>query len=101
MSKNVDIEMSEKKSEGNSRKLLWFRKGLRLHDNPALVAACSQTTELFPVYIINQAQQQPCGVNRWRFILESLKDLDNNLRKLGSRLIVLNGDPEVVLPELC
>jgi hypothetical protein len=26
----------------------WFRKGLRLHDNPALLAACSAATTVYP-----------------------------------------------------
>ena len=37
------------------------------------------------------------GVNRIQFLLESLSDLDSNLRKLGSRLLVLKGEPGEVL----
>ena len=32
--------------------------------------------------------------------MESLVDLDSSLTKLGSRLFVVRGKPEVVLPEL-
>ena len=41
------------------------------------------------------------GVNRVRFLLDSLADLDASLRKLNSRLLVLQGTPQDVLPGLC
>ena len=76
----------------------WFRKGLRLHDNPALIAAC-QAKKLFPVFCIDPHFAKPdiVGVNRYQFLLESLQDLDASLRARGSRLFVLQGKPEEVL----
>lgn len=38
-----------------------------------------------------------CGLNRIRFLLESLVDLDFSLKKIGSRLLVLHGEPGDVL----
>lgn len=35
------------------RAILWFRKGLRLHDNPALLSACEGADKLFPVFVID------------------------------------------------
>ena len=29
----------------------WFRKGLRLHDNPALLEAIKQSENIYPVFI--------------------------------------------------
>lgn len=40
------------------------------------------------------------GPNRWRFLQESLDDLDKNLRKLNSRLYVVRGDPKKTFPKL-
>ena len=40
------------------------------------------------------------GVNRIRFLLQSLENLDENLRKHGSRLLLLHGNPTTVLPAL-
>ena len=31
----------------------WFRKGLRLHDNPALVEACSNSDRVFPIFVLD------------------------------------------------
>lgn len=91
-----------------SSSLVWFRKGLRIHDNPALEHAAKGSTYLYPVFVIDPHYMEPdptafspgsgrAGVNRIRFLLESLADLDSSLRKLGSRLLVLKGEPGEVL----
>lgn len=80
----------------------WFRKGLRLSDNPALVACLEQAPQnVYPVYVMdgNSYQLYRCTPLRANFLVECLQDLDKNLRRLGSRLYVLSGDPTVVLPE--
>ncbi|ALC40305.1 phr6-4 [Drosophila busckii] len=40
------------------------------------------------------------GANRWRFLQQSLADLDLQLRKLNSRLYVVHGKPIEVFPQL-
>lgn len=86
----------------SARSIHWFRKGLRLHDNPALLAAIKDAELLWPVYVLDPwfAKNAKVGVNRWRFLMESLIDLDASLSKLGSRLFVARGSPEVVIPDL-
>ncbi|KNC82545.1 hypothetical protein SARC_05172 [Sphaeroforma arctica JP610] len=83
--------------------IFWFRKGLRLHDNKALIAAVeSRGKKVYPVYVLDPKFVNPkqMGLNRLRFLLECLLDLDYSLRtKHNSRLIVLRGDPTVVIPE--
>ncbi|TRY67619.1 hypothetical protein TCAL_02907 [Tigriopus californicus] len=80
----------------------WFRKGLRLHDNPALLSALAQPGELRPLFILDPhfVAHAHVGVNRWRFLQQSLQDLDDQLRARGSRLFVARGQPETILPEL-
>lgn len=85
----------------------WFRKGLRLHDNPGLVRALSlvkgsKQGRVYPVYIIdpNCFQLLKCSVLRAKFLLECVRDLDNSLRERGSRLYVASGDPVEILPKL-
>uniref|UniRef100_A0AAR2KHC2 Photolyase/cryptochrome alpha/beta domain-containing protein n=1 Tax=Pygocentrus nattereri TaxID=42514 RepID=A0AAR2KHC2_PYGNA len=80
----------------------WFRKGLRLHDNPALQEALNGADTVRCVYILDPwfAGSANVGVNRWRFLLESLEDLDTCLRKLNSRLFVVRGQPADVFPRL-
>lgn len=33
--------------------VLWFRRGLRLHDNPALLKALSIKKEFYPIFIFD------------------------------------------------
>ncbi|CAL9701957.1 unnamed protein product [Knipowitschia caucasica] len=79
----------------------WFRKGLRLRDNPALIAALRDCKELYPVFVLDPLiHNKTIGLNRWRFLIGSLIDLDCSLKKLNSRLFVVRGKPEDALPPL-
>ncbi|XP_060117786.1 cryptochrome-2 [Heteronotia binoei] len=87
---------------GGSCSVHWFRRGLRLHDNPALQAAVREGGSVRCIYILDPwfAASSAVGINRWRFLLQSLEDLDNSLRKLNSRLFVVRGQPTDVFPRL-
>ncbi|XP_035782382.1 cryptochrome-1 [Anopheles albimanus] len=90
--------------------ILWFRHGLRLHDNPsrleALKSDCQSSSgepvKLFPVFIFDgeSAGTRIVGYNRMKFLLESLADLDRQFRELGGQLLVFRGDSETVLRRL-
>ena len=89
------------------RSIVWFTTDLRIHDNEVLLKAISQSDEIIPVYCFNDAAYQTSeygfkktGKFRFKFICESLMDLDKSLRDLGSGLIVVKGDPAQVLYEL-
>lgn len=89
------------------RGIVWFKTDLRLHDNETLVRAIEQCDEIIPVYCLDESHfkitefgQRKTGNFRARFLLESLADLDNNLRKLGSGLIIVTGKPENELLKL-
>jgi cryptochrome len=81
------------------RVLYWFRKDLRVCDNIALKNTLQGATELIPVYVIHQPTTL-CGANRWQFLLESLHDLDEQLRELNSRLVIIKGDPRKEIPKI-
>ncbi|OWK50449.1 Cryptochrome-1 [Lonchura striata] len=77
-----------------------FRKELRLHDNPVLLAALESSEALYPVYILDRAfltSSMHIGALRWNFLLQSLEDLHKNLGQLGSCLLVIQGEYEIVL----
>nr|AAH97079.1 Cry4 protein [Danio rerio] len=80
-----------------------FRKGLRLHDNPSLLGALASSSALYPVYVLDRVFLQGAmhmGALRWRFLLQSLEDLDTRLQAIGSRLFVLCGSTANILREL-
>ncbi len=87
--------------------VVWFKTDLRLHDNETLVKAIAQGDSIIPVYCFDEAHFnnseygfQKIGSFRAQFLLESLIDLDNNLRELGSGLVILKGKPEVEIPKI-
>ncbi|WP_375396187.1 cryptochrome/photolyase family protein [uncultured Sphingomonas sp.] len=81
--------------------LLWFRRDLRLHDQPALVAAAAEGP-VVPVYILDDEtakQWAMGGASRW-WLHHSLASLDRDLRAQGSRLILRRGKSDAVLAAL-
>jgi len=90
------------KSKNPDNVIFWFRRGLRVHDNPGFLEACRLGKVVYPVYILDPDLANPdiFGVNRYSFMLESLKDLHESLQKIGSRLYVITGNPKIELPQL-
>ncbi|MFM8939239.1 MAG: cryptochrome/photolyase family protein, partial [Phenylobacterium sp.] len=80
--------------------LLWFRRDLRLVDNPALRAALA-VGAVTPVYILDEGQEvRPLGAAALWWLNRSLSALAANLQDRGSRLILRRGDPARLIPEL-
>ncbi|XP_013384752.1 cryptochrome-1 [Lingula anatina] len=88
------------KKEGVS--IHWFRHGLRFHDNASLQEALKDVKECYLIFIFDGsvAGTDTAGYNRWRFLLECLEDLDNQLKELGGRLYTFQGDPVEILQKL-
>lgn len=73
--------------------IVLFTRDLRLHDNPALHAACDACERVVPLFVLDAAVLGTFGApNRVAFLLESLADLDDSLRALGGALVVRRGD---------
>jgi len=87
--------------------LLWFRNDLRLHDHQPLYEALKQKQPIVPLYCVDPRQFgktsfgfPKTGAYRAQFLLESLADLRQSLRQLGSDLVIRKGHPEEVIPAL-
>ncbi|NPC98899.1 deoxyribodipyrimidine photo-lyase [Nocardioides sp. zg-DK7169] len=72
--------------------VFWFRRDLRLGDNPALLAACAHGPVL-PLFVLDPALWGPAGPSRRAYLAASLGALDASLRADGGRLSVVRGDP--------
>ena len=79
--------------------LMWFRRDLRLHDQPALLAA-AKDGPVSAVFVLDEALRRPSGAPRLAFLYRSLRALDEDLRSHGGALIVRRGKPENVIPTL-
>ena len=87
--------------------ILWYRNDLRIHDHEALFKASEKTSEVVPVYIFDPRIFKEddlgfakTGEIRNQFLIESVKNLRENLQKIGSNLIIRTGFPEDILPQL-
>ncbi len=81
--------------------IVWFRRDLRLADNPALTAATARADGVLPLFILDDEQSawRPGGASRW-WLHHSLASLDASLRHLGSRLILRRGPASRIVAEL-
>jgi deoxyribodipyrimidine photo-lyase len=72
----------------------WFRRDLRLSDNSALLAASRAHAQILPVYILSRWKKQSLwtGPLRQQFLCNALSSLDHQLRSIGSKLTVRQGD---------
>ena len=71
--------------------IVLFTRDLRLHDNPALAAACVRARQVVPLFVVDPALIVP--PNRARFLTDSLAALRQELRERGGDLVIRKGDP--------
>ncbi len=73
--------------------IVLFTRDLRVHDNPALHAACEECERVVPLFVLDDAVLAAFGApNRVAFLLDALRDLDASLRARGGALVVRRGD---------
>ncbi len=80
--------------------IVWFRRDLRVHDHPALVASIEAADVVIPVFVIDDGLldgRWPSANRRW-FMRESLVALSEALARRGAALRILRGRPEQVVP---
>lgn len=80
-----------------STSIFWFRRDLRINDNPALLAAIAESDEIIPVFILDPSQLERLGEKGKSYLAQSLQLLDESLDK---KLHVIAGDSLEVLKVL-
>lgn len=77
--------------------LMWFRRDLRLEDNPAWNAATTENESVSALFVIDPALWDVCARPRIRLLAEHLRHLDRSLAERGGRLRVERGAPSEVV----
>ena len=80
--------------------LVWFRRDLRIHDNPALSAACKECREIVPLFVFDEPllRDHVFGAACVGFMLGCLEDVRRSLAERGVTLLWRTGEPvETVL----
>ena len=72
-----------------AKAIFWFRRDLRLADNPALNTAIEQGDEIVPVFILDEKLIKQTGSKRLAYLGNSLLALDESL---NGNLHVMVGD---------
>ncbi len=75
--------------------LFIFRRDLRIDDNTGLINACKQADKVIPCFIFDPRQIGPSNKyrsnNAIQFMIESLQDLDKELKKKKGKLYLFKG----------
>lgn len=86
----------------------WFRNDLRVSDHEILSSISSKCDMLIPVFIFDKRNWKKTelglpktGKYRTKFLLETLESLRKKLKSLGSNLLILDGESENIIPQLC
>ena len=82
--------------------IVWFRRDLRIVDNPALLYAAGSGAAVVPVFMVeweSADRWRPGAAGRW-WLERSLECLSESLAALGAPLVPLPGAAEEALPAL-
>lgn len=86
------------------KSLFIFRRDLRLQDNNGLTAALQQSDCVIPCFIFDPQQIGPQNKfrssNAIQFMLESLQDLDKQLKTKKGKLYIFKGNPKNIVSKL-
>ena len=79
--------------------VMWFRRDLRLLDNPALLEAAASSTggRVVPLFVLDPAVWDPAGHVRQAYLIASLSSLNE---ALDGQLLIRGGDPVDVVREV-
>ena len=95
------------RSQPSAPVVVWFRRDLRVADNPALTAAVASGRPIVPLYILDDTPildetsglRAPGGASLW-WLGRSLAQLAASLETLGSALVLRRGPAASVLVSL-
>ncbi len=77
--------------------VVWFRRDLRMHDQPTFLAAAEAAPESLALFVLDPVLLRPSGAARRTFLFRALRSLDD---ALGDRLTIVTGDPALVVPRV-
>jgi deoxyribodipyrimidine photo-lyase len=71
--------------------VVWFKRDLRLHDHAPLVAASQGDSPILLLYLFEPdlLAHPDSDIRHWRFVWESLQDMEAQLQSRGHRLTIL------------
>jgi len=80
--------------------IVWFRRDLRVADNPALHAAIQTRQPVIPLFIFDTPAPKPIGAASQWWLHHALKELNEALLKCGNKLILRKGNSQQILTDI-
>lgn len=86
----------------NNLTLFWHRRDLRISDNIGLASAYEKSSKIVGLFCldINILKRDDIAPARVTYMIGCLEELQKSYRKLGGDLLILKGEPELVIPAL-
>lgn len=79
--------------------LVWFRRDLRLDDNPAWAAATAANDEVIALFVLEPRLVDAASASRRDQLFAHLGALDADLRSRGGSLVIRTGPAEMAVPQ--
>ena len=82
--------------------IVWFKRDLRIVDNEALFHAHQCDLPLLLIYVFEPSvmDYDDADVRHWRFIYESIQDLNTKLKPFNSKIYFFHNEVKTVFSEL-
>jgi deoxyribodipyrimidine photo-lyase len=82
--------------------LFWHRRDLRIDDNLGLINACQASSKVVGIFCLdtNILKRDDIAPVRVKYMIGCLEYLQEEYKKLGSQLLILEGKPEEIIPKL-
>jgi deoxyribodipyrimidine photo-lyase len=81
----------------NAPIIVWFRRDLRVADNPALCEAVKTDKPIIPLFILETDRERPLGAASVWWLHHSLESLEKDLKKIGLQLHLRKGAASDIL----
>ncbi|WP_337965566.1 deoxyribodipyrimidine photo-lyase [uncultured Flavobacterium sp.] len=83
--------------------IIWFKRDLRFTDHEPLFMAQQENIPLLLVYFFEPSimAHDDSDVRHWRFVYESLKEMQSKLKAIGAQLYYFHNEVEPVFEQLC
>ncbi len=80
--------------------IVWFRRDLRMADNPALHKAAQSGRPVVPLYIYETNRERDMGAARNLWLHYALEDLASSLKSVGAQLVIRQGKAADILADV-
>ncbi len=86
-------------TEGTKPIIVWFRRDLRLKDNPAFKEAVDTCRPVIPLFIYDEFVEAMGAAPKWRLSL-SIASFTKDLSNIGVKLVLRRGSALLILKEI-